>query len=170
MPFPIDAFPSPNLPAIPPTPSGPNPQGPAGFGRLYDRLQENSPPAMLPMRPIQPIVMPNLGMNQAWVVGMEGTVPPIGRDGLRQPSVGRNPQRDPVGPLAFLGPLADGIQQVNALQERASAFANEAAIGGDVDLHDVMIASEEAGVAMQVALQIRNKLVEAYQDINRMQV
>lgn len=170
MPFPIDGFAAPQLPALPPNPSGPNPQGPAGFGKLYERLRENSPPVGLPTRPLPTVAMPNLTLAQPWVVGMEGTVPPLGRDGLRQPGVSRQANREAQGPMSFLGPLAEGVQQVNALQERAKEFANEAAIGGDVDLHDVMIATEEAGVALQVAVQIRNKLVEAYQDVNRMQV
>ena len=54
--------------------------------------------------------------------------------------------------------------------EKASINEKNIVVGGDVDLHDVMIAGEKASVAMQLTLQVRNKLVEAYQDVMRMQV
>ena len=44
------------------------------------------------------------------------------------------------------------------------------AAGEPVELHDVMIAMEEADLSLRLALQVRNKLVEAYQEIQRMQV
>ncbi|MOA27281.1 Flagellar hook-basal body complex protein FliE [compost metagenome] len=67
-------------------------------------------------------------------------------------------------------PFQEGLAQVNKLHRDAATLANEAAVGGDVDLHDVMIAAEKSSVAMQLTLQVRNKLVEAYQEIMRMQV
>lgn len=84
-----------------------------------------------------------------------------------------------VGPQAPTGiadagrlfkPLADFIGEVNT-QANASGEMQEAfAAGENVQLHDVMIASEKAGIAVQLATQIRNKLVEAYQEVSRMQV
>jgi flagellar hook-basal body complex protein FliE len=70
----------------------------------------------------------------------------------------------------FLKPFQEGLQQVNKLHKDSAKLANEAAMGGDVDLHDVMIASEKASVSMQLTMQVRNKLVEAYQEMMRMQV
>jgi flagellar hook-basal body complex protein FliE len=91
----------------------------------------------------------------------------VGADGLRvTPGSAILKQ----GPFDFLTPLQQGLQETSRLSKTAEKLANEAAIGGDVDLHDVMIASEKASVAMQLTLQVRNKLVEAYQDVMRMQV
>ena len=42
--------------------------------------------------------------------------------------------------------------------------------GKPVDLHQVMIAAEQAGLALQLTVQVRNKIIEAYQEISRMQV
>ena len=42
--------------------------------------------------------------------------------------------------------------------------------GEDVELHDVMIASQKASITLNATLEIRNKVVEAYQEIMRMQV
>jgi flagellar hook-basal body complex protein FliE len=40
--------------------------------------------------------------------------------------------------------------------------------GEPVDLHEVMISSEEAGIAFDLMMEIRNKLLDAYQEIQRM--
>ena len=40
--------------------------------------------------------------------------------------------------------------------------------GEDVSMHDVMIAMNEAQMSMQMLLEVRNKVVEAYQEINRL--
>jgi flagellar hook-basal body complex protein FliE len=42
--------------------------------------------------------------------------------------------------------------------------------GQNVELHELMISMERAGLAMELTLQVRNKLLEAYQEISRMQV
>jgi flagellar hook-basal body complex protein FliE len=49
--------------------------------------------------------------------------------------------------------------------------ATEAFISGeDLNIHEVMLITEEAKMSLQLAVQVRNKLVEAYQEINRMQL
>ena len=42
--------------------------------------------------------------------------------------------------------------------------------GEDIDIHQVMLASEEAKMSIELAVQIRNKIVEAYQEISKMQL
>ena len=42
--------------------------------------------------------------------------------------------------------------------------------GGDVELHDVMIAAQKATIALNATMEVRNKVVEAYQEIIRMPV
>jgi len=60
------------------------------------------------------------------------------------------------------------LDSVNSLQ-MDSAKAQELLASGDAaDLHQVMIAAEEAGIAMDLLLEIRNKLVDTYQTIMRM--
>ena len=82
---------------------------------------------------------------------------------------GHRRQADP-DPFMFLQPLQNGVGETNRLMGQSDKLANEAAVGGDVDLHDVMISAEKASVALQLTLQVRNKLVEAYQEVMRMQV
>ena len=53
----------------------------------------------------------------------------------------------------------------------AADKAQEAlAMGEDISVHDVMIAAEKASLSLQMALQLRNKLLTAYQEINNVRV
>ena len=61
----------------------------------------------------------------------------------------------------------DGISQAQNAADDASV---RMAAGEPVDLHEVMLARETASLQFQLAVQVRNKLVEAYQDVMRMQV
>ncbi len=54
--------------------------------------------------------------------------------------------------------------------EAADKSILQANTGGPVDLHDVMIAMEKADISMRLMVQVRNKAVDAYKEIMRMQV
>lgn len=70
----------------------------------------------------------------------------------------------------FAKTLMDVMKEVSALQQD-SRKAQEAVITGqNVEFHDVMIAMERASLAMNLTLSVRNKVLEAYQEIARMQV
>jgi flagellar hook-basal body complex protein FliE len=60
------------------------------------------------------------------------------------------------------------LNSVNNLQTEAATAQQLAATGEAADLHQVMIAVEEAGIAMDLLLEVRNKLVDAYQTLVRM--
>ena len=63
------------------------------------------------------------------------------------------------------------LDQVNALQQTSDKLGQRFALGDDsVHLSDLMIATQKAGLAVQATVQVRNKLVSAYQDIMNMQV
>ncbi|MDI7248261.1 MAG: flagellar hook-basal body complex protein FliE [Bacillota bacterium] len=66
--------------------------------------------------------------------------------------------------------LDNAIDTVNDLQQNADQLTQKLATGELKDLHQVMIAVEEVNVALQLTMQIRNKIVEAYQEVMRMQV
>lgn len=71
---------------------------------------------------------------------------------------------------AFGKTLEQAIQALNNQQLEADQWAARLAAGEDVDLHQVLIALEQAEIGFRLALQVRSKLVEAYQEIMRMQV
>ncbi|MEV1288092.1 flagellar hook-basal body complex protein FliE [Micromonospora sp. NPDC049679] len=69
----------------------------------------------------------------------------------------------------FATRLAEGLQEVQALQDKASDLGVKAATGSLTDVHDYTIASTEAALAVQLTVAVRNKAVEAFQEIMRMQ-
>lgn len=66
--------------------------------------------------------------------------------------------------------LMDALKEVNAAQINARDMQAAYMAGRNVELHDLQIALERASVAMQLTMQVRNKLLEAYQEIQRMQI
>jgi flagellar hook-basal body complex protein FliE len=66
--------------------------------------------------------------------------------------------------------LMDVIKEVNSSQNNAAEMQNAFMTGQNVELHELMISMERAGLAMELTLQVRNKVLEAYQEIARMQV
>ncbi len=73
----------------------------------------------------------------------------------------------PAGGPSFGQMLEGALGQVNALQAHSSEMTQAFARGKISDVHSVMIASEQATVALQLTAQIRNKAVDAYQEIMR---
>ena len=64
--------------------------------------------------------------------------------------------------------LQGALGQVSGLQDHAGQMATAFAQGKTGDIHSVMIASEQATMALQLTTQIRNKAVDAYQEVMRM--
>jgi flagellar hook-basal body complex protein FliE len=69
----------------------------------------------------------------------------------------------------FSGVLSNALQQVNQLGGGAEQQIGNLLKGNNSDLSSVMIAVEKADVAFQLMMQVRNKIVTAYQDIEKMQ-
>ena len=65
--------------------------------------------------------------------------------------------------------MSNAIQQVDHLNTGAQQEIGNVLQGGNSDLSSVMIAVEKADVAFQLMMQVRNKIVNAYQDIEKMQ-
>lgn len=66
--------------------------------------------------------------------------------------------------------LGEELNKVNDKQIQSENTTDKFIKGDDVDIHQVMLKTEEAKLSLQLAVQVRNKLLEAYQEINRMQV
>ncbi|KIQ95261.1 Flagellar hook-basal body complex protein FliE [Anoxybacillus thermarum] len=71
---------------------------------------------------------------------------------------------------AFSQFLKEAINEVNKQQIESDLLTTKLAKGENVDLHNVMIASQKASVSLQLAIEVRNKVIEAYQEVMRMQV
>jgi flagellar hook-basal body complex protein FliE len=79
------------------------------------------------------------------------------------------PKADPEAGGGFGNFLKDAIDQVNGL-EKSSSGELEKFLDEKSDLHSVMIALEKADLSFQVMMQVRNKIVSAYQEIMKTQV
>lgn len=102
-------------------------------------------------------------------------IPPIGSIG----SIGSlTPALSSVGntmPAAGTGSdfgklVTDALNNLSQTEKTTNDLVTKAATGQDVDIHDVMIATQTENLTFQTALQVRNKLVEAYQEVFRMQM
>lgn len=71
---------------------------------------------------------------------------------------------------SFAELLQNEFQKSNQLQKEADDLTQKLLVGEVEHLHEVTIAAEQANLALQLTVQIRNKLVEAYQEISRMQI
>ncbi|MCK9518904.1 MAG: flagellar hook-basal body complex protein FliE [Dehalococcoidia bacterium] len=87
--------------------------------------------------------------------------------------VGLQPQTGAVAgkPAAgFADLLSNALSQLQGISDNANSKVNAMASGEDVELHDVMLALEAESLAMSFATTLRNKAVEAYQEVFRMQM
>lgn len=62
------------------------------------------------------------------------------------------------------------VTELNALQAKSTDMSKALAAGENVELQDVMIAQEEASLALRLTMQVRNKVLEAYREILHMGV
>ena len=72
--------------------------------------------------------------------------------------------------VGFGDVLNQFVSEVNDKQIASGQAVNDLLSGKDIPLHQAMIAMQEAGVAFQLMVEVRNKLLEGYQELMRMQV
>jgi flagellar hook-basal body complex protein FliE len=77
---------------------------------------------------------------------------------------------DPARAQDFKDLLREGIDRLGRLEADAASQAQALMHGEPVELHRVVLAGEEAALAFELTLSVRNKVVEAYQEVMRMQV
>lgn len=85
------------------------------------------------------------------------------------------PKEKPKGTVGDLGKsfgeyLNESIEEVNKLQQEADKAIEDLAAGRNASLHETMIALEKADVSFKLMMQVRNKIIDAYHEIMRMQV
>jgi flagellar hook-basal body complex protein FliE len=143
---------------------------------------------MLPLSAIRQVPLPTgaLAMSSAvGAAGQAGAIPAaelqqLASSGMRgmAPLSDLHPSQAP-GAAGVTG-LGDGgdfsnvlgrlIQDVNAKQAAANTAIQDLNSGGNVSLHQAVLAMEEASVSFQLMVEVRNKLLESYQELMRMQI
>jgi flagellar hook-basal body complex protein FliE len=76
----------------------------------------------------------------------------------------------PAAPGSFGTLLGEMVREVNARQAVAGQAVSGLMSGEAANLHQVMIAVEEASISFQLMAEVRNRLLESYQEIMRMQI
>ena len=66
--------------------------------------------------------------------------------------------------------LSQAIEKVQSLSKENDLLQTDLALGRPVELHQVMLAATKAQLALDLVIEIRNKIIEAYQEISRMSV
>jgi flagellar hook-basal body complex protein FliE len=99
------------------------------------------------------------------VTGLTTGVAPI----LAIPPAAAAPQASPAGE-AFHSAFTDAVSKVETFQQNAAASVNRFLTGEGEELHQVALAAKQAELSFDLFLQIRNKVVAAYEEVMRMQV
>lgn len=130
------------------------------------------------------LAMPSLGIGgKAMPVDPEATISKIIpkneldklSSSVLQPNAEIPPSLSPVGASSFAGGtsfdgmLGNMVREVSAKQNEADA-SMRGALTGALPLHQAMISQEEASVSFQLMVEVRNRLLESYQELMRMQV
>ncbi len=77
---------------------------------------------------------------------------------------------DGPAPAGFADAIKKGLEQVSGLEGNVDAVTQDLATGGPSQIHDLMIATTKAQVGVDMLVQVRNRAVEAYQEVMRLQV
>lgn len=93
----------------------------------------------------------------------ETVLAPLKNDSNRKTSVAEVSQ-------SFSSFLKDSIDQVNRQQLESKMMSEKLLTGEIEDIHQVTIAGQKALLGLQLTLQVRNKVIEAYQEVMRMQI
>jgi len=102
-------------------------------------------------------------------LGLIGNTPTTVKGPLPGQGLPGAPTPAPTGP-AFKQVLQGQLDQVNQLQADATAAMEDLAAGRRDDIEQVMIATQKADTAFKMLLQVRNKVLEAYDEIKQMRV
>lgn len=93
------------------------------------------------------------------------------KDHIESPFISRT-QSTPASEkdTGFGNVLKEAIGEVDKLQKEAGEAINDMVVGKERDIHKTMIALEKAEVSFQLMMQVRNKIISAYEEVMRMQV
>ncbi len=97
------------------------------------------------------------------IIGGGNLLPP-GLDQVKPASGGQTGGKD------FSAVLKDAIEDIDKLQKAADEAIGKVQIDQTASIHEAIVALEKADVSFRAMMQVRNKILEAYQEIMRMQV
>jgi flagellar hook-basal body complex protein FliE len=105
-----------------------------------------------------------MSVNGIEAIGFTPLVAPVATPPAAAPAAASGPNAD------FGSMVLDGIERLEGLQDSADSLAVRAASGTLPNIHDYTLAATEAEVATKLTVAVRNKAIEAFTEIMRMQV
>lgn len=75
-----------------------------------------------------------------------------------------------AGPVSFQGMLLDSLSETSAMEQQAQTAIEKSLTGGDITQVEVVSAVKKADMALRLMLQIRNKLYDAYQEVQQIRM
>ena len=81
-----------------------------------------------------------------------------------------NTTEEKTNGTSFSNVLSDAISKVNDSEVNANNKIESLIKGEDVEMHEVMLAMQESVLSLQALIEVRNKTVEAYQEISKLQL
>lgn len=94
---------------------------------------------------------------------IDGPIPPGNQSAVEGQGVG--PATQSFGEM-----LNTSVEKLNDLQNQADRAAKEMVAGRNKNIHETMLMMEKADMSFKLAMQVRNKIIDAYREIMRMQV
>ena len=89
---------------------------------------------------------------------------------LQNGSKGQNSKTSTKSPTqSFASTIEDSLTQVNELQVQKASMIQDFASGKEQNVHELMISLQKAGIAMDMTSAVRNKVMQSYQELMRMQ-
>lgn len=120
--------------------------GAQSFDEIFNSISNNQ------TKPIQASAQMNVGMDSIAASKIENLSP----SAKMASDIGKG--------------FSNGLNQLNAIEKEAETAFETFASGGDISVHEVMIASQKSGLAMQMAIQLRNQMLNAYNEFKGMSI
>ena len=108
-----------------------------------------------------------LALTQIAATALTGAGSAPGLAGLSDIKNAAAPEGTGSAPFADL--LTDAVSNVNQLEDQAQKAVSGLMTGSGVDVHQAMIATQKASMAFELALAVRNKAIQSYQQVMGMQ-
>lgn len=84
--------------------------------------------------------------------------------------IGKENDSETITGNSFKDVLKDSLEKINEKQVDANNITNEFVSGGDIEVHEMILSMEEAKMSLQLAIQVRNKVVDAVKELTNMQL
>lgn len=110
-------------------------------------------------------------MNAESITAIVAPTPPLATSQFQQVQPGATPGASAIGTTTSFGDMVStGLGQVNQQLLASQVDLQQLAVGNVQNLHQIMIRLEESRLTFQLAMQVRSRVLEAYQDVMKMPI